>query len=164
MALKASICPKCGSKGLVPIDDDDMCFCGGNMVLFNVTEDEYIKMSDYERNQMIEQMGIKPQISKDDALVIYNATKSTEIIDAMIELKQKDIIEYGLKLSQFKSSLAAQKSSNTQTDNRPKCPTCGSTNLRKISTTSKVTSVAMWGLFSQKVKKTWHCNNCKYEW
>lgn len=47
---------------------------------------------------------------------------------------------------------------------KPKCPTCGSTNLSKVSAMSKVGSVAMFGLLSQKVKKTWHCNNCKYEW
>lgn len=44
--------------------------------------------------------------------------------------------------------------------NQPKCPTCGSTNLRKISNLSKAGSVALFGIFSQKVKKQWHCNNC----
>ncbi len=48
--------------------------------------------------------------------------------------------------------------------NKPKCPTCNSTNISKVSTMSKAGSVAMWGLLSQKVKKTFHCNNCKYEW
>lgn len=48
--------------------------------------------------------------------------------------------------------------------NQPKCPTCGSTNLSKVSNISKAGSVFMFGLLSQKVKKTWHCNNCKYEW
>ena len=164
MALEARICPKCGSKGLVPQNSSYECFCGGKEILFNVTENQYIKMSEYEIQQIIEQMGIKPQISKDDALVIYNATKSIEIIDAMIELKKSDIIEYGLKLSQFKTQLAQQKSNNVQNNNKPKCPTCNSTNLKKISTTSKVVSVAMWGLLSQKAKKTWHCNSCGYEW
>ena len=103
MALEARICPKCGSKGLVPIEADKKCFCGGTKLVFNVTKDEYVKMSDYEINQMIEEMNIHPIISKDDALAIYNVTRSTEIIDAMIELKQKDIIEYGLKLSQFRN-------------------------------------------------------------
>lgn len=46
----------------------------------------------------------------------------------------------------------------------PKCPTCQSPNIKKVSLTSKAGSVALWGLFSQKVKKTWHCNNCGYEW
>lgn len=163
MALEASICFKCGSKGLVPLNSRK-CFCGGDRIVFNVTEDQYIKMSETEIQQMIEQMGIKPQISKDDALVIYNATKSVEIVDAMIELKKTDIIEYGLKLGQFKTQLAQQKSSDVQNNNKPKCPTCNSINLKRVSTASKVASVVMWGLLSQKAKKTWHCNSCGYEW
>ena len=48
--------------------------------------------------------------------------------------------------------------------NKPKCPTCNSTNLKKISTTSKVVNTAMFGLFGTKRHKTFHCNNCGYEW
>lgn len=40
------------------------------------------------------------------------------------------------------------------------CPYCSSFNTKKISGLSKVGSVAMWGIFSQKVRKQWHCNNC----
>lgn len=40
------------------------------------------------------------------------------------------------------------------------CPHCHSTNTKKISGISKAGSVAMWGIFSQKVKKQWHCNHC----
>lgn len=43
-----------------------------------------------------------------------------------------------------------------------KCPYCNSTNTKKISTTSKVGSVALFGIFAVgKVSKQWHCNNCK---
>ena len=48
--------------------------------------------------------------------------------------------------------------------NKPHCPTCNSTNIKKISGLSKAGSVAMFGIFSQKVKKQMHCNNCGYEW
>lgn len=41
------------------------------------------------------------------------------------------------------------------------CPYCNSTNVKRISTTSKVTSVAMLGIASNKIGKQWHCNNCK---
>lgn len=163
MELEASICSKCGGKGLAPVGTDK-CFCGGNMVVFNVTKDQYVKMSDSEIQQMTEQMGIKPLISKDDAYTIYLATKSTEIIDAMIELKQRDIIEYGLKLGQFKTQLAQQESSNTQTTNTVKCPTCSSANVKKISTTEKLTNTVMWGILGTKRYKTFHCNKCSYEW
>lgn len=53
---------------------------------------------------------------------------------------------------------------NVQEINIPKCPTCQSTDIKKMSTISKAGSVALWGLFSQKVKKQWHCNNCSSEW
>lgn len=45
--------------------------------------------------------------------------------------------------------------------NKVHCPYCNSTNCKKISGVLKATSVAMFGIFSQKVKKQWHCNNCK---
>ena len=47
---------------------------------------------------------------------------------------------------------------------KPKCPTCGSTDLRKVSVGAKAASVGLFGIFGQKVKKTWHCNSCGYEW
>lgn len=49
-------------------------------------------------------------------------------------------------------------------ENKPKCPTCGSADIKKISATSKAASVAMWGLLSRKVHKQWHCKNCGSEW
>ena len=45
--------------------------------------------------------------------------------------------------------------------NIPKFPICQSTNIERISVVSKAGSVALLGIFSQKVKKQWHCNNCK---
>ena len=49
--------------------------------------------------------------------------------------------------------------------NNPKCPTCSSTNLKKISMVSKAGSIALWGVFAAgRTSKTWHCNNCGSEW
>lgn len=48
--------------------------------------------------------------------------------------------------------------------NVPKCPTCNSTNIKKISTGERVTSVAMLGLFSKKINKSFKCKNCGYTW
>lgn len=42
------------------------------------------------------------------------------------------------------------------------CPFCQSTNVKKISGTSKVASAVAFGVFALgKVSKTWHCNNCR---
>ncbi len=49
-------------------------------------------------------------------------------------------------------------------ENIPKCPTCSSTNIRKLSATSKLVDVAVWGVLSRKAHKQWHCDNCGSEW
>lgn len=46
----------------------------------------------------------------------------------------------------------------------PKCPTCQSANIKKISAASKITNTALFGLLGTKRYKTFHCNNCGYEW
>lgn len=55
---------------------------------------------------------------------------------------------------------------NQHTINKPQtkptieCPYCHSTDTKKISGTSKVVSTAIWGFFSTKRFKEWHCNKC----
>lgn len=51
-----------------------------------------------------------------------------------------------------------------QTDSHPKCPTCGSVNIRKISATSKVVGAIGFGLFSKTAKSQFECLDCKYKW
>ncbi len=41
-----------------------------------------------------------------------------------------------------------------------KCPYCNSTNVKKITTGSRMVSTAMVGINSSKIGKQWHCNNC----
>lgn len=90
------------------------------------------------------------------------------LLEAMIELHNKDIIEYELKMGQFRKQVEdkkqQQRQDREQRDNTPKCPTCGSTDIEKISTTSKVVGGALFGLFSSNVRKTMHCKNCGYKW
>lgn len=54
----------------------------------------------------------------------------------------------------------------TQQQNIPTCPTCGSTNIRRISTAEKATGVILFGIFSNKRKYQFECQNpkCKYRW
>ena len=48
--------------------------------------------------------------------------------------------------------------------NTPKCPTCQSTNIKKISATSKAKNAVLFGLIGNKRNKQFHCNSCGYEW
>ena len=53
---------------------------------------------------------------------------------------------------------------NPRQQNTPKCPTCGSTNIEKISTTKKAVEFVAVGVFSSNLGKTMHCKNCGYKW
>lgn len=65
------------------------------------------------------------------------------------------------------SSVSTPPSSTVNKEtNIPKCPTCGSTNIRRISTAEKATGVILFGIFSNKRKYQFECQNpnCKYKW
>lgn len=48
--------------------------------------------------------------------------------------------------------------------NVPKCPTCGSTNIKKISTSAKAVGAIAFGLLSKTARSQFKCNNCGYKW
>ena len=52
----------------------------------------------------------------------------------------------------------------SQQANTPKCPTCGSTNVKYISTLNRAVSIGVFGLFSSKIGKNYECLNCKAKW
>ena len=65
----------------------------------------------------------------DEYLIISKISSDDNFLQAMIDLKEKDIIEYNLKMSQFKAQLQQQKSSAPQSANTVRCPRCGSANI-----------------------------------
>ena len=100
-----------------------------------------------------------------DLKILTEISNNPSFYKAMIDLHDKDIVEYELKMSQFRIQTEQQKSTeNSQHDNVPKCPTCGSTNIRKIGTGDRAVSILGLGLFSKKINKTWKCNNCGHTW
>ena len=47
---------------------------------------------------------------------------------------------------------------------QPKCPTCQSTNIRKMGGIERGISIYAFGIFSKKINKTFKCQNCGYTW
>lgn len=58
----------------------------------------------------------------------------------------------------------AERLNRLEQQNKPKCPTCSSTNVQKIGAGERVASVAILGLFSKKINKSFKCKNCGYTW
>ena len=100
----------------------------------------------------------------DEYLIISKVSQDRTFLNAMIDLKEKDPIEFQLKMSQFKTQVQQQESIKTQNDNIPRCPHCKSTNIKLISGLNRGTSIAMWGIFSKKINKSFECKQCGYTW
>ena len=81
--------------------------------------------------------------------------KMYEAIDkARIEARKKQLEEL--------QKQAAEKDKKFN----PKCPTCGSTNIRHISSTERGINAVMFGFFGNKRKCQFEClnPNCRYRW
>lgn len=48
--------------------------------------------------------------------------------------------------------------------NQPHCPTCGSTNIKKLDVIDRAVSVGVFGIFSNKINKSFKCKNCGHTW
>ena len=106
----------------------------------------------------------KTQVTMEEIKILFSISHDNKFLMSMIDLKEKNIIEFQLKMSQFKTQLEQQKSSKAQNDTTPRCPHCHSTNIKPISALNRGASIAMWGIFSKKINKSFECLNCKYTW
>lgn len=88
-------------------------------------------------------------------LELCGISQNAYFIKAMMDLYEKDIIEYELKLSQFKQS-AVQKEKE---DNSPRCPKCGST---AISTINRGFSIITGFIGSGAPRNV--CQKCGHKW
>lgn len=109
-----------------------------------------------------ETLQITSMTAEEFGILCIVAPNDNEFCSLMIDLKEKDLIEYQLKMSQFKTQIQQQESIKKQQSEQSKvrCPYCKSTNVKKISGTERVTSVAMLGIFSKKINKSFKCNAC----
>lgn len=57
-----------------------------------------------------------------------------------------------------------QEEERAKQANIPKCPTCGSTNIEKISVGKKIGGSMLFGIFSSDARNTMHCKNCGAKW
>lgn len=74
-----------------------------------------------------------------DIEILQSISKDPKFLDAMIALKEKDIIEYELKMSQFRAQVQQKESAKKQVQQQPTpshsdsavtCPKCGSTSIQ----------------------------------
>ena len=105
----------------------------------------------------------KTVLTVEEYSILEQNSIDTSFFDAMIDLKQKDPIEFQLKMSQFKTQVQQQKNSNstntTPTKDVIHCPKCNSTAI----TTGARGVNNFWGLLGAS-KTVNRCGNCGYTW
>ena len=79
------------------------------------------------------------------------------LFDHRDEILAKQSAEFNAKIVHGKAILE-------ETSRVPKCPTCQSTNIRKMGGVERGASIWAFGLFSKKINKTFKCNSCGYTW
>lgn len=102
---------------------------------------------------------------KDDAIKYLQPKVGFDYKTA--EMIVNDYLEdYSNEISECQNSIRdyQNRKQMEELNNKPKCPTCNSTNLRKISTVSKAANTALFGMLGTKRYRQFHCNNCGYEW
>ena len=109
-----------------------------------ITPYESLQEVDYYRDKSMKLIGNYSYVSSNP---LYNPNTNTHNAEK----------EYNQRIA----SIFNQKKEEA---NVPKCPTCGSTNIKKISTSSKVFGAAMFGLFSKTARSQFECQNCHYKW
>lgn len=107
----------------------------------------------------------------------FEGTKE-DVEKRRMEVFQKHVLpdtsfDESVYLKRINEEDARERASNTriasqvvsaEQPTQPRCPTCNSTDIKKIGGVDRAFSVAFWGLASSKIGKTFKCNHCGYTW
>lgn len=146
-----SVCKKCGYL----YSNGDKCLKCGTAVVF-ISDEDIVNHVNYKENIKKEpDSRQKWSIDRKRIALKYIQDEpefDQSAFDKIFEEDMQRAIEY-------------DKKRNAPPAPPPKpvveCPYCHSKNTSKISSLSKAVSIAAFGLFSQKRKYQWHCNNCR---
>lgn len=148
-------CKKCGRV----INNSDKCdVC--NSTTYKVPEKFWLDGIDFlisnDSKKLLIEECVKSSPEFDEQL--FN---SRDEILAKENAKYDQAMKIGSAIRQGADPKTAFKNNG---ENLPKCPTCGSSNIKKISTASKIAGATMFGLFSKTAKSQFKCDNCGYKW
>lgn len=149
-------CPICGHT---QIAKRGLIRCPGclNMVYLQRTTHEW----NYYKNKAIESNDTSKNLGAAIEEIIFNEEASKN--KYFNPQERARVISQEQRQKVFAEDKQKQEEEKAESC-KPKCPTCGSTNIEKISTTSKVVGASLFGLFSKTARSQFKCKNCGYKW
>ena len=91
--------------------------------------------------------------------IIREISENNDFIFKMMELKDKDIIEYETKMSQFRNQVSEKEQQKQVEANSVKCPKCGSTS---VQATTRGFSIVTGFVGSGSPRNV--CQKCGHKW
>lgn len=161
-------CEKCGHVGHI-VFNKKCKNCGTKMKLlpedlkykYHIFVEDWSQTSDEE--ELLRKENFVMGELRDTPL--FSIEDYQKQVQKKIELNQRlNDYEKQKMLEQQAKNLARMQKEKDKQNCIPKCPTCGSTNIEKISVSKKAFGGAMFGIFSSDVRNTMHCKNCGYKW
>ena len=98
-------------------------------------------------------------LTVEEYAILEETSIDVSFFDAMIDLKQKDPIEFNLKLAQFKTQVGQQQAQKNNNKDILHCPKCNSTAI----TTGARGVNNFWGMLGAS-KTVNRCGNCGFTW
>jgi len=133
--LYTSYCPKCGS---ISASNEECYYCGNVSISTQYTYKEFLNDISNMKQKILEEY-------------VKKSPEFSEELFRKREEKETAIAHGGGTPMTYQQDV-------------PKCPTCGSTNVNKITTTQKAMGFLAVGVFSSNLGKTMECKNCGYKW
>lgn len=127
--------------------DDKICDCCKSTVY--PVPDEYLDC----------EFSVDP--NKKEEFIEKYIKSSPEFDPYLFEHRDEILARENMKLNE---ALAHGASILEEKSRIPKCPTCGSTNIKSISGTKRWLTAGLFGLASSNINKSMECKNCGYKW
>lgn len=126
--------------------DDKICDCCKSTVY--PVPDEYLDC----------EFSVDP--NKKEEFIEKYIKSSPEFDPYLFEHRDEILARENMKLNE---ALAHGASILEEKSRIPKCPTCGSTNIKSISGTKRWLTAGLFGLASSNINKSMECKNCGYK-
>lgn len=146
-----------------------LCYCKKCGRIVQESRNETTKICDYcshtleyvPEQFLIGKRGIAINDSLKEQFINEYIKSSLEFDQYLFEHRDQDMFD---KRMFDQNKIAQGKAVLEEVSKVPECPTCSSTNIRKMSGIERGASIATFGLFSKKINKTFKCNSCGYTW
>ena len=175
-------CLECGriySESYDEYENDNCLSCG--MLLIedkSMTEEQFLQLSEKQKDEyelkiynickqsefFMEDEYNAHREDLSDWYLTFRFDKYEQLTGEKAWTKENDLYHTMKARQEVNDAVARHAGMTSGKSNVPKCPTCSSTNIQKIGGLERGASIAVFGLFSKKINKSFKCSNCGYTW